>query len=364
MNSVTKANWVKRAASIALAGMAITGGARALQRGPTQQDAISNLRNWGHALSLYAFDYDETFPVFSGDAQFEAQVRLYHDYNYDLRPMRSPINGSLYHANPDLSGRAFAFFEGPVDEVPVLTESVPSLGTKPYVMALDGAVYRNGQPVNDTVAAAAGRASILVSALHMYAQDYDELLPLKMDSSSIKEALYPYLKSLRPFTVSLKGGEFVFNPSLGGKGLWEFPDPDEVIAVRSPEGSVSATLSGQVYVNGKRFVFNDPSSVPIEVIYARRLAIAVSLYTQDYDEVLPNTRDRSVFKAQIRPYLRSDQYFTTPSGKNYLLNPAVSGVSLSSLASPSETELFRNPEAISPGKSVIAYTDFHVAVVR
>ena len=355
--------------ALALVGVLVLGSvAKARQSSYSALLCVSNIDRWRQSINIYAQDYDETYPVLKSDAQIESVVGLYHHHYFDNRPMRSPVNGSLYRFNPELSGASPFDPRRDLDTIPVLTESVPSFDGVPFVAALDGRVYQGGLPADNSVNAIARNAHNLLSGLQMYVQDYDETLPPKMDNASLKITLFPYLKTSRPFQVSPKGGEFVFNTALGGKTMSQFPGT--TIALRTPfspnvSPPIYGTLAGKVYVKGKEYVpTSDLKIYQPELNHAGQLGYAVMLYVQDYDETYPNTADLATFKAQILPYLPSAIYLKTPSGRDYILNPALSGVSIASLEDPFGTELFRSPELLFTGKRVIGFTDGHAKAVR
>lgn len=355
--------------ALAVVGILVLGSvAKARQSSYGALICVNNIDRWRQAINIYAQDYDERYPVFESDAQIESVVGLYHHHYFDNRPMRSPVNGSFYRFNPELSGGYSSDPRRDLDTVPVLTESVASFDGVPFVAALDGRVYQGRLPVDDPTRAIARKARDLTLGLLMYVQDYDETLPPKMDNASLKVTLSPYLRTSRSFSVSPKGGEFVFNSALGGKMIWQFPNTTIVLQTPfSPSifPSIYGTLAGKVYIKGKEYV--PPLDLRMgqpELDYAKQLGTAVILYAQDHDETYPNTADLATFKAQILPYLSSAIYLQTPSGKDYILNATLSGVAIASLEDVSGTELFRSSELLFTGKRMIGFADGHVRGVR
>ena len=68
----------------------------------------------------------------------------------------------------------------------------------------------------------------------------------------------------------------------------------------------------------------------------KQIALAVMMYAQDYDQVLPPMADAEKFRKVILPYIKNHAVFTSPAtGKPFRPNPRLSGRKLASLGNAS-----------------------------
>lgn len=81
----------------------------------------------------------------------------------------------------------------------------------------------------------------LATAMMMYAQDYDEVLPPMRDSGKLKEVLLPYVKTEEVFRSPATGQPFRSNPRLSGRKLSSLGNPASVVMLYSaapePDGT-------------------------------------------------------------------------------------------------------------------------------
>lgn len=95
---------------------------------------------------------------------------------------------------------------------------------------------------------------------------------------------------------------------------------------------------------------------------ARLLTLAVTQYTEDYDELLPNTQTAAAFDAALRPYVPDPAVFTSRvTGKPFVPNSAISGKSLAAFSDPSTVALFSDaapPPSSTP--ATVGFLDGHV----
>ena len=94
---------------------------------------------------------------------------------------------------------------------------------------------------------------------------------------------------------------------------------------------------------------------------ARLLALAVTMYVEDYDERLPDTRTAAAFDAALRPYIPDPAVFTSRvTGKPFIPNAAISGKSISVFSDPSTVALFSDVLPPSRIPATVGFLDGHV----
>jgi hypothetical protein len=81
--------------------------------------------------------------------------------------------------------------------------------------------------------------------------------------------------------------------------------------------------------------------------HIKQIGIALMMYTQDYDEVLPPMQSTKQLKPFLYPYLKSNSVWLLPYYDNvsYAINPKLSQKSLAEFESPSETIWLYEPFA-------------------
>lgn len=97
----------------------------------------------------------------------------------------------------------------------------------------------------------------------------------------------------------------------------------------------------------------------------KQYALGIIMYTQDYDEKFPPTKQPAQVEHRVWPYIKNKSVFTCPdTGANYLPNPALNYVNSSSIQAPAQTVMLRDAKAhtVEGGSSFwnAAYTDGHV----
>ena len=94
---------------------------------------------------------------------------------------------------------------------------------------------------------------------------------------------------------------------------------------------------------------------------ARKVALGIGMYVQDYDETLPFTNNTPIFYAQLLPYVKDKSLFSCPeTGLLYLPNAAISGLGLAMFAEPYTTETFRDAQPHKDTLSTVAFLDGHI----
>lgn len=214
----------------------------------------------------------------------------------------------------------------------------------------------------DPPAATVGNARLLLLAVTQYTQDYDEQLPPTQTTAAFDAALRPYVADPNTFVSRVTGKAFIPNPAISGKSLTSFADPYKVVVfqdVPPPSQTLDTVgfLDGHVERGG--VVQGDPKLRSYN--NAKLLALGVIQYTQDNDEIFPPTNTQAAFKTALLPYVHNSSLFIDPTnGKPFLPNPALSRVSLASIADPYMTVLLQSQMPYHDGISTIAYADGHV----
>lgn len=100
----------------------------------------------------------------------------------------------------------------------------------------------------------------------------------------------------------------------------------------------------------------------------KQYTLAILMYSQDYDEMLPPMKQSAKLQNVVLPYCKNKAIFSCPdSGVAYLPNPAMHQVHQASIKSPATTILLRDAKPhMEAGKSVwnVAYADGHVKQVN
>lgn len=97
----------------------------------------------------------------------------------------------------------------------------------------------------------------------------------------------------------------------------------------------------------------------------RQLALAMTMYSQDWDETLPPMRDAASLKKAILPYVRNEGVFLSPAtGKAFQPNSHLAGRRIKQLGSPAGVVLLYSAVPEPDGTHIIARADGTVRVVR
>lgn len=95
----------------------------------------------------------------------------------------------------------------------------------------------------------------------------------------------------------------------------------------------------------------------------KQICLGFLMYAQDHNETFPNAAGWS---DAIYPYVKNRQIFQCPDGDGYAMNPKVSGVPLTTIASPAQTVLLYDADAMGNpvyrhrGGINIGFVDGHV----
>ncbi len=156
------------------------------------------------------------------------------------------------------------------------------------------------------------------------------------------------------------------------------PDATNRLLVKTSASSTSTqtgtlSLLAAALINPKAVSLNDVVSSTtnnlqsVSAMRLKQLGLGVMQLSQDYDEKInfgPND-----FQQKLQPYLKNTSVFRSPlTGRPYVMNPALSGMSLAQIAAPAQTVLFYEGSNgrlfFSPeGTAAILFMDGHVGYV-
>ncbi len=306
---------------------------------------VGNARLLTLAVTLYTQDYDEKLPDTQNLAAFQAGLRPYVP---DPAVFNSRVTGKPFVPNPAISGKSISAFSDP-GKVALFSDALPPSPVPATVGFLDGHVERGGvsQPLSSYDTAKALALSVI-----QYTQDYDEVYPPMKTQAAFQAAVLPYARNSSIFVDPANGKPFLPNPALSQVPTSSITTPSQTVLFQS----------STPYMNGVPTVaYADGHVLPVpadimaspgaqDASQLRQIGLATTQFTQDNDEVLPITTDYAAFENALFPYLRTNSVFTSPgSGLPYVLNPAISGVSLASISDPFSTEEARDATLNSDG---------------
>ena len=200
-------------------------------------------------------------------------------------------------------------------------------------------------------------------AVAEYTQDYDERLPPMQTPQALQTAVIPYNQFPEDFICPDTGLAYIPNAALSGQAIPSLGsniDTIEVARDAAPheDGETAIIyLDGSVQRGGEEFK-SDPNTTVVS--NAKQLALAVTQYTQDYDEFFPPMKTPREFDAALSPYVGSQSIFSTPIGSLFVPNAALDHINLSAVADPANTILFQDAPPYVGGQPTIAYADGHV----
>ncbi len=306
---------------------------------------VGNARLLLLAVTQYTQDYDEQLPPASSTAVFDAALRPYVP---DPAVFVSRVTGKPFVPNAAVGGQSLASFSDP-STVAVFQDVLPPSKVPDTVGFLDGHVERGGVIQGDPKLLSYGNAKSLAIGVIEYTQDNDEILPPTNTQAAFQTALLPYVRNSHLFVDPLNGKPFLPNPALSQVPLYSISDPHAIILLQSqmPYQNGVPTVA---YVDDH--VTPTPPMPPgqSDASNLKQLGLATIQYAQDCDEKLPTTTDYGTFESELLPYANNAPIFASPgTGLPYVLNPAISGASLASIASPSATEEARDAQLNADG---------------
>ena len=307
---------------------------------------VGNARLLTLAVTMYYEDADEMLPNTQTTAAFDAALRPYVP---DPSVLNSRVTGRPFIPNPAISGKSIAAFSDP-SKVALFSDALPPSRVPATVGFLDGHVERGGvfQPTPDS---SYDSAKALALGVIQYTQDNDETYPPMKTQAAFQAAVLPYAGNSGVFVDPANGRPFLPNPALSQVTVSSVSAPAQAVLFQS--STPYAGVPTVAYADGHVTPLPpDLAASPgaQDAGQLRQIGLATAQFTQDNNEVLPVTTSYAAFENDLFPYLRTTSVFTSPgSGLPYVLNPAVSGVSLASLGNPFETEEARDAEPNADG---------------
>lgn len=90
----------------------------------------------------------------------------------------------------------------------------------------------------------------------------------------------------------------------------------------------------------------------------KQLSLAMVMYSQDWDEMLPPLENPEKMKAALSPYVKAEVMFTNPiTRRPYLTNPILSHKKLAHIAFPADTAVIYEDSAAPDGTIGAAFLD-------
>ncbi|MGI4789021.1 MAG: hypothetical protein ACRYFS_09245 [Janthinobacterium lividum] len=320
---------------------------------------VGNARLLTLALTQYAEDSNEQLPPMQNAAVFETALRPYVP---DPAVFVSQITGRPFIPNPMISGKGL-YALGDLSIVTAFRDVLPPSNIPATVGFLDGHIERGGVVIDNTQTGSYQNARVLAVGVIEYTQDNDEVFPPTATQPQFEAALLPYVHQSRYFVDPNNGKPFVPNPALSEISIANIFDPASTVLLQS----------AMPYKNGiPTIAYADGHVTPVPAILAvspgsqdasnlKQIGLATFQYAVDYNETLPETTNYTQFEDILLPYIRNSSLFVSPgTGLPYVLNPAIGGMSLASIASPSDTEEMRDAQINPDGTFNILELDGHV----
>ena len=344
-------------------GISLAAASIAHNQGFAPNDAcVGNLRLIGNALLQYEEDFDEGLPTTHTITQFQAALS---PFAKDPALYVCPDTGLPYTPNAAISNQSLTAFAEP-ETVEVLQDTKPHADGLSTVLFLDRHIERGGVEQGDPSVICIAHARTVAIGVVQYVQDNTpDVYPPMHSEAEFEAAIYPYTQSHRAFINPVDGKPFALNAALSGVSASSITDPAHTVLFQSagplPNGyPVIAYADGHVTNGPTQSNINIDSNLDNQNLL--RIMQGVNNYSQDHDNSLPTTTDYATFKSEILPYVGNDEsFFTSPgSGLPYVLNPAVNGLSLATIADPSVTEFMRDAQRNPDGSFNTAFVSGYV----
>ena len=308
---------------------------------------VGNARLLTTAITMYYEDADEMLPNTKTTAAFDTALRPYVP---DPAVLSSRVTGKPFIPNPAISGKSISVFSDP-STVALFSDTLPPSRVPATVGFLDGHVERGGV-FQLTPDSSYDNAKALALGVIQYTQDNDETYPPMKTQAAFQAAVLPYAVNSSVFADPANGKPFLPNPALSQVPTPSIADPSQTVLFQS----------STPYTNGvPTIAYADGHVTPLppdlaaspgaqDASQLRQIGLATAQFTQDNGEILPVTTNYTAFENELFPYLRTTSVFTSPgSGLPYVLNPAISGVSLASIGDPFNAEEARDAQPNADG---------------
>src|SRR5579862_4440295 len=176
---------------------------------------------------MYTQDWDETMPRFTPAPQFHTALSPYLNMSFPV----CPVTGLPYAFNPAISGKPVATIRFK-DSTWLVEDLKPHPDGKSTVTYVDGYTTYGGADVLDPNTECVNNVKQEAIATQMYAQDYDEVLPLYKTPSQYQAQLLPYVAGIRVGVCPATHTLYLPNNGLSAKSLFAIPQPAQMQLLR------------------------------------------------------------------------------------------------------------------------------------
>ena len=106
---------------------------------------------------------------------------------------------------------------------------------------------------------------------------------------------------------------------------------------------------------------SDDANTVVSLSNLRQLGAGLSMYAQDYDEVLPPMKSAAKFKEVVTPYVKNEKVFINPVTRTpYAMNEILSQHKLAHILKPAEMAVIYEAEPAPDGTRGVCFLDGHV----
>jgi prepilin-type processing-associated H-X9-DG protein len=308
-------------------------------------------------VEVYALDYDQIMPPMQDPRTFR---NVLWPYIRDSRGFNCPVTGLAFTPNAALSGLMYGNFPD-LGTTEVVRDAQPHPDGDVTIAYMDGVVTQGGvdtQPDADCAKFIKVFADVCVGI----AYQNGGVFPNIQNNAAFQAANLQGTHDSRVFTCPATELPYAFNSSLVGVDYTKLPDEGTVVVAQDAQPhangkSTLAYLDGHVTQGGVA----QPNTRVACDDNLEEMARGMTLYAQDHNETLPPMHSFAQFRAAIYPYVHSSWKFSCPdTNLNYVINPSLSGVSLSTITSPSTVPFIRDARPHADGTKAFGYVDGHV----
>ncbi len=310
-------------------------------------------------LKTYAQDYDEIFPTWIGVRDFDDKVLPYRSvFTYMFA---CPSTHKHYHISSGIKGASLYSIADP-STFEAMRDSAPHPDGLISIATLDGRVYHGGTFVGNTNDLCLDNIKTVDLSVIMYAQDYDEVLPPMNSFSQTSNLIHPYLKSTSYLYCPITGSGYQFNAAIGGTSLAQYNNTADVWVVEDSVPHPADGVNNIGYLdgttsqkgNGQYPLPGDTTKRCIDNI--RQLSLGIDLYTQDYDQTLPNMTTTDMVISATYPYIKKQSDYICPqTGMKYIYNANLSGRTLFSFTNLDSYWMITDAAAHPDGQRTTGY---------
>lgn len=322
---------------------------------------VGNAKLLVQAIAQYEQDYDEYLPPTGSGAAFRAALTPYVS---SATVFVDPVSNQYYVPNPAISGQILTAIANPHQTV-LFQDPVAHADGQKTVAYVDGAVLHGGLADGDVNQECVNRARQVALGVIQYAQDYDEKMPPMQTPGAFEAAVNPYVRNPQDFVCPATNEPFIPNAALSHVFVGTIADPARTVVFSDPAAhadgiSTVAYLDGHVVHGAYQ---PEPAAAQLKPCLAneRIIGLAVERYLQDYDERFPVFQNAAQLQHALAPYLGSSNTLICPENHlSYVVNTALSGVSLADINDPASTPVLSDASPHADGTVNTVYVDGHV----